>query len=72
MELLVTIVTGGPAHVPIFPTRWLVAATIILRRGLGRDDLSGRGGALKPGAAGAAIVTISIVPTFLMVPAQFL
>ena len=72
MALLITIVTGGPAHVSIFPTCWLVAATIISSRGLGCVDPSGRGGALRPGAAGATIATISIVPTLLMVPARSL
>ena len=72
MALLVTVVTGGPAHVPVFPTCWLVAATIISCRGLGCVDPSGRGGALRPGAAGAMIATISIVPTLLMVPARSL
>ena len=70
MALLITIVTGGPAHIPIFPTRWLVAATIISSRDLGRVDPSSRGGALRPGAAGAAIATIPIVSTLLMVPAR--
>ena len=72
MALLVTVVTDGPAHVPVFPTCWLVAATIISCRGLGCVDPSGRGGALRPGAAGATIATISIVPTLLMVPARSL
>ena len=68
MVLFVTIVTGGPAYVSIFPTRWLVAATIISNRGLDHINPSGRGGALRPGAARAAIVTIPIVSIFLMVP----
>ena len=72
MALLVTIVTGGPAYVPIFPTCWLVAATIISSQGLGCVDPSGRDGALRPGAAGAAIATLSIMPTLLMVPARSL
>ena len=67
MSLLVTVVTSGPAHVPIFPTRWLVAATIISSRRLSHIDPNGRGRALRPKAAGAAIGTISIMPTFLMV-----
>ena len=72
MALLFTIVTGGPAHVPIFLTHWLVAATIISTRGLGRVNSSGQGGALRPGAAGAAIALISIAPTLLMVSARSL
>ena len=67
MTLLVTIVTGGPAHISIFPTHLLVAATIILSWGFGHVDSSGRGGALRPGAARAAILTIPIVPTLLRV-----
>ena len=70
MALFVIVVTGGPAHVPIFATRWLVVATIMSSRDLGRVDPSGRGGALSPGAAGAAIAIISIVHTLLMVPAR--
>ena len=72
MVLLVTVVTGGPAYFPIFPTCWLVAATIISSRGLGCVNPSCRGGALRPGAVGAVIATISIVTTFLMVPARFI
>ena len=72
MALLVTVVTGGPAHVSIFPMCWLVTATIISSRGLGCVDPSGRGGALRPGVAEAAIATISIVLTLLMVPARSL
>ena len=72
MTLLITVVIGGPAHVRIFPTRWLVAAIIISSRGLGRVDPSGRGGALRSRAAGAVIATISIAPTLLVVPAMFL
>ena len=67
MALLVTVITDGPAHVPIFLTRWLVAATIISSRGLGRVDPSGWDGALRLGAAGAVIAIIPIMPTFLMV-----
>ena len=72
MALLVTVVTGGPAHIPIILPHWLVAATIISSRGLGCVDPRGRGGALRPGAAGAAIATISIAPTLLVVPARSL
>ena len=70
MPLLVTVITGGPAQVPIFPTRWLVAATIILSQGLGCVNPSGRGGALRPGAVGAAIATLPIMHTFLVVLAR--
>ena len=69
---LVTIVIGGSAYVLIFPTRCLVAATIILSQVLGRVDLNGRRGALRPRAAGAAIRTIPIAPTLLIVPAKSL
>ena len=72
MAFLVTVVTGGPAHIPIFPTRWLVASTIISSRGLGCVDPSGRDGALRPGTAGAVIATIPIMPTLLIVPARSL
>ena len=72
IALLVTVITGGPAYVPIFLTRLLVAATIISSRGLGRVDPSGRGKALRPEAARAAIATIPIVPILLMVSAQSL
>ena len=72
MDLFVTVVTGGLAHVPIFLKLWLVAATIILSRGFSRIDPSDRGGALRPGAAGAIIATILIVLIFLMVPARSL
>ena len=72
MALLVTIVTGGPAHVSIFPTRWLVTATIISSRSLGRVDPNGQDGALRPGAAKGTIATIPIVSTPLMVPARSL
>ena len=70
IALLVTVVTGGPAYVPIFPKRWLIAATIISSRGLGCVDSSSRSGALKPGAAGPVIVTIPIVSTFLVALAR--
>ena len=72
MAFLVTVVISGLANVPIFLMRWLVAATIILSRSLGHVDPSGRGGALRPGAMGAVIATISIMPTFLIVPARSL
>ena len=72
MALLVIVVTGGLAHIPNFPTCWLVAATIISSRSFGYIDSSGRSGSLRPEAAGAAIATISIVPTFLMVPTRSL
>ena len=72
IALLITVVTSGPTHVFIFPTRWLVAATIISSRGLGCVDPNGQGEALRPGAMGAASVTILIAPTFLVVPARFL
>ena len=71
MTLLVIAVTNGPAHVPIFPTRWLVAATIISSRGFGCVDLTGRGRALRPRAVRAVIATIPIMLTLLMVPARF-
>ena len=70
IAFLVTVVTSGPAYVHIFPTRWLVAVTIILSRDLCRIDFSGRDGAVKPRAARAAIATISIVPTLLVVLAR--
>ena len=72
MALLVTVVTGAPAQVFIFPMRCLVVATIILSQGLGHVVSSSRGRALKPGATGAAIATISIAPTLLVVPARSL
>ena len=72
MALLVTVVTSGPAQVPIFPTCWLVAATIISSQGLGCIDPHGRDKALRPRAAGAAIAMISIAPTLLVVPARSL
>ena len=73
MPLLITIVTGDLAQVPIFPTRWPVAApiTIILSRDLGHVDSSGRGRVLSSGAAKAAIATICIAPILLVVPARF-
>ena len=70
MALLVTIVTGGLAQVPIFPTRLLVAAIIILSRGLGYIDSSGQSGVLRPRATRSAIATILIVATFLVVLAR--
>ena len=72
MAFLVTVVTGGLAHVNIFPTRWLVAGRIISSLSLGGADLDGRGGALRPRAAGAAIATIPIATTLLVVPARSL
>ena len=72
MALLVTVIIGGLAYVSIFLTRWLVATTIISSRGLGHIDSSSWGRALRSGAAGAAIVTIFIVPTLLMVLARSL
>ena len=72
MALFVIVVTDGLAQVFIFLTCWLVAATIISSRGLGFVDPHIRGGALRPGAAGAAIATISIMPTLLMVLARSL
>ena len=72
MALLVTVVTGDLAQVYIFPTCWLVTATIILSQSLGCVDPRGRGRALRPGATGAAIATISIAPTLLVIPARSL
>ena len=72
MVFLVTIITSGPAQVPIFPMRWLVAAKIILSQDLGCVYPNGRGKALTFGAAGAAIATILIMPTLLMVLARSL
>ena len=72
IALLITIVTSGLAQVSIFPTRWLVAATIILSRGFGLIDPGGSGRALRLGAVEAAIVTIAIIPTFLVVSARSL
>ena len=45
---------------------------IILRRGFSRIDSRCQGEALRPGAAGAAIATIPIASTFLIVPASSL
>ena len=72
MALLVIVITNGPAYVLIFPTRWLVASTIILSRNLDCVDLNGRNRALRPKAAEAAIATIPIVPILLIVPARSL
>ena len=72
MVLLITVVTGGPTHISIFPTHWLVVATIILSWSFGRVDPSGRGGVLRPEAAGAAIAIIFIVLILLMVSARSL
>ena len=71
MAFLVTVVTSGPAQVSIFPTFWLIVATIISSRGLGCIDPSGQVRALKPEAAKVAIATILIVPTLLVVLARF-
>ena len=71
MALFVIIVIGGPAQVPIFPTRWLIAATIISSRGLSSVDPSSRGEALRLEVARAAITIILIVPTLLMIPARY-
>ena len=70
MALLVTVVKSGLAQVPIFPTRWLVTATTILSQNLGRVDPCSQGRALRPGVAEAAIATIFIAPTLLVVPAR--
>ena len=70
MAFLITVVISGPAHVLIFLIHELVAATIILSCDLGCIDLNGRGGALRPKAAGATIAPNPIVPTFLMVLAR--
>ena len=70
MALFVTVVTGGPAQVPILPTRWLVAAIIISSRGFGCVDPSGWSGALRFEVAGAAIAIILIALTLLVVPAK--
>ena len=74
MLFLVTIVTGSLAQVPIFPTRWPVAATItiVFSRDLSGIDSSSRGRALKLGAAGAVIARILIAPTLLVVPIRSL
>ena len=69
MAFLVTVITGGSAHVSIFPMRWLVVATIILRRSLVCIDSSAQSKALRLGAARAAIATIPIMSTLLIVPA---
>ena len=71
MAIFITIIIGGPAQVLIFPTRWLVAATIISSRGFGCADSIGRGEALWIEAAEAAIATILIVPILLVVSAEF-
>ena len=72
IALLITVITGGLAQLPIFLTRWPVAVPIISSQGFGRVNLSGRGGALRLGTAGAVIVTISIAPILLVVLARFL
>ena len=72
MVLLITVLISGPAYILIFPTRWLVAATIILSQGFGCVDTSGQSKALRPGAAGAAIATIFIMPTLLIVSTRSL
>ena len=72
MTFLVTVLIGSPADVPIFPICWLVRATIISSRGLGRVNPSGQGKALRLRAAGAAIAIILIAPTLLVVPARSL
>ena len=72
MVFLITVVTDGPAQVLIFLLRWPIAVTVILSRGLGCVDPRRQNGALRPGAAGAAIATISIVPILLVVPARSL
>ena len=70
MAFLVKVVTGGSAQVPMFSMYWLIAATIISSRGLGCVDHSGRVGALRSRAAGAAIATIFIAPILLVVPVR--
>ena len=70
MALFVTILIDGLAQVSIFPTRWLVAATIISSRGIGCVNPSARSEALGPGAARAAVATIPISPTLLVVLAR--
>ena len=74
MALLIIIITDSLAQVPIFLTRWPIAATIIIisRHGLSRIDFGGRGEALRLRAAGAAIATIFIAPTLLVVLARSL
>ena len=67
IALFITVVTNGPTQVLIFPMRWLVAATVIMSRGLSCVDLNGQGEALRPEAAGAKIATIAILPTLLVV-----
>ena len=70
MSFFITVVTGGPAQVFIFPMRWLVAGTIISC--LNYVNSSGRGGVLRHGAARVAIATIPIAPTFLVILARSL
>ena len=72
MTFLVIVVTGGPAQVLIFSMCCLVAATLILSQGLGCVNPSSQGRALRRGATGAVIATISIMPIFLLVPARSL
>ena len=72
MALLIIVVTSGPAHVFIFPRRWLVAATLILSRDLGRVDSSSRGGAIRPRAVEGTIGMIPIAPIFLVILARAL
>ena len=74
MPFLITIITGGLTQVPIFPTRWLVTAmiTIVWSQSLGCADPSGRGIAVRLGAAGTAIVTILIPSTLLVISARSL
>ena len=69
--LFVIIGTDCLAQVSIFPTHLLVAATIILSRGFGCVDPSGRSRGLRHGAMGAVIATILIAPIFLVVSARF-
>ena len=71
MTLLVIVVTYGLAQVLIFSLRWPIAVTIILSQGLGRVDANCQGEVLRPGAAGAAIKTIFVPPTLLMVLTLF-
>ena len=72
IAFLITDVTDGLAQVLIFLLRWPVATTItiVLSRSLDGIDPSGGGGALRLETAGAAIVTISIRLTLLVVPAR--
>ena len=72
MALLVTVITGGLAQVFIFLLRWSIAVTAILSRGLSCIDPNCRVRALRLGVTGAAITTIPIAPTFLVVPARSL